>query len=406
MKNKNYKIGFIILGILIAAIIAATSLSNVDISLTRNFDSSMDSLKNYISEKFASKAGSSNKGNLVDSYEEYYSIVKEALDNYESTVTLTVKNQDKDLINENVFDKALESNPLGGAGYKCHINIEPLGSSKTTVKFEFIYPEPREELLKKAEEVRAKVKSIVASEVKPGMKDYEKEKVLHDYIVNNCKYDERYFTDNMPDESYSAYGLFSNGVAVCQGYAVAMNLLLEEAGIESMLITGEGYYEETGETMSHAWNLVKIGGEYYHLDPTWNDPVMEDGSDVIGYSYFNLTDEQIEVNHRWDKTQFPPCNATEFAFNNLNFVEKDSYGNDIKVVQNFNEFSEALVEDMKSEKTSITYKVIDFEPDLDTIERYIRRADEKVSHGGKVSYGYREDSISKCGYVTVEFIWN
>lgn len=398
-RDSNLKNGLIIFVLLIAIFIVATSSPNLNRNLSRNFSNNLASIKSYLT----SKISNNSNGNLVETYSEYHSVVKKALDNYESNVTIAVKNYDKSIINEEVFNKALEDNPLGGTGFTCNMTIGALGSSTTTVKFEFAYPEPREVLLKKAEEVKGKVKEVVAELVKPKMKDYEKEKVLHDYLVSNCRYDERYFTDNMPGESYTAYGALIKGVAVCQGYAVAMNLLLEEAGIDSMLITGEGFYEETGENMSHAWNLVKIGGEYYHLDPTWNDPIIEDGTEIVGYSYFNVTDEQIGVNHIWDKTKFPPATATEFVFNNLNFVEKDSLGNDIKVVKSFEEFSNGLVADMIASKSSVTYKILNFEADVDTIEKYIRQADGQVPNGRQITYGYWEDEILRCGYVTVEF---
>lgn len=397
-RDNNFKNGIIICALLLAIFIVATSSPD----LNRNFNNNVSNIKSYFTSKLSIKGGVNNNGNLVETYGDYYDIVKKTLDNYESNVTIAVKNYDKNIINEEVFNKALEDNPLGGTGFTCNMTIGALGNSTTTVKFEFEYPESREVLLKKAAEVKAKVKSIVSEVVKPDMKDYEKEKVLHDYLVSNCRYDDRYFTDNMPGESYTAYGALIKGVAVCQGYAVAMNLLLEEVGIESMLITGEGFYEKAGENMSHAWNLVKIGGKYYHLDPTWNDPIIEDGTEIVSYSYFNVTDEQIAVNHIWDKTKFPPATATEFAFNNLNFVEKDINGNDIKTVQSFEEFSIELVEDMRALNSSVTYKILDFQSDVDTIEKYIRQADEQVPNGRQISYGYWEDEILKCGYVTVE----
>lgn len=66
-----------------------------------------------------------------------------------------------------------------------------------------------------------------------------------------------------------------------------------------------------GET--HAWNVVRIDGAYYHLDPTWDDPVGQTGFDFISYAYFNLTDEEIRRDHEIDAEggyPLPACTDT------------------------------------------------------------------------------------------------
>ena len=52
------------------------------------------------------------------------------------------------------------------------------------------------------------------------------------------------------------------------------------------------------------WNIIKLDGEYYHIDVTSDDPTPDDGSRLI-YSNFNLTDAQISEKHTWDTSQFP-----------------------------------------------------------------------------------------------------
>lgn len=47
----------------------------------------------------------------------------------------------------------------------------------------------------------------------------------------------------------------------------------------------------------HAWNIVNIDGNYYHVDVTWDDP---DESDNINYDYFLISDEQMSTDHKWD----------------------------------------------------------------------------------------------------------
>ncbi len=134
-----------------------------------------------------------------------------------------------------------------------------------------------------------KVDEIVAEASKYST-DYQKEKFLHDYICRNVVYDESTFG--------TTGGLVSqtllNGSAICEGYAKAMQLLLNEVGIENYLVLGEDASKNT-QTECHMWNVVKIDGKNYHLDVTWDD--FEDG-DSFCYMYFNVTDADISGDHK------------------------------------------------------------------------------------------------------------
>jgi len=81
-----------------------------------------------------------------------------------------------------------------------------------------------------------------------------------------------------------------HGQAVCQGYALAFKLCMDILGIESKVILGmtpEG---------KHAWNAVKLDGEWYYIDVTWDDPVPDAEGKVV-YNYFNVPQWWIEQEH-------------------------------------------------------------------------------------------------------------
>mgnify|MGYP001369228615 CR=1 FL=1 len=190
--------------------------------------------------------------------------------------------------------------------------------------------------------LRQKIGEIVRNVVTPGMTDYEKELVLHDYLVGNCKYDRSvYDMSDVPWESFSAYGALCLGTAVCEGYAKAMKLLLNRAGIECHIVTGES----NGE--NHAWNIVKIDGETYHLDATYNDPVLPDGKDTARYHYFNLTDNEMEIDHKWDKTLYPSCNSTRYNFYVYNSL----------TVSDTNELIRRAMEEVNAGNTKLTFRI-------------------------------------------------
>jgi hypothetical protein len=194
------------------------------------------------------------------------------------------------------------------AGFKyfttCSILIK--NNYKCTVTFESsLSQECIAEMNKK---VLAKVKQIVKSTIKPNMTDYQKELALHEYLLNNIKYDyTNYNKGKIPDLDYTPYGALIRKVAVCQGYSEAMILLLKEVKIQSIVVSG------TAKGVNHAWNMVKIEGQWYQLDATFNHAFVN-RIQKINHSYFNVTDAQIAKNHSWDRKKYPKCTNTKFAY--------------------------------------------------------------------------------------------
>ena len=159
----------------------------------------------------------------------------------------------------------------------------------------------------KVAEVYKKAKDIINNITNSNMSDLEKELAIHEYVVKNTAYDyDNYINLTLPEDSYTAYGTLIMGRAVCQGYADAMKLLLNLAGIEAQVVIGYA-----GEP--HAWNIVKIDGEYYHIDATWDDPVPDTGNKVT-YTYFNLSDEQIAKDHEWIRKKYPTSTSEKFQY--------------------------------------------------------------------------------------------
>lgn len=127
---------------------------------------------------------------------------------------------------------------------------------------------------------------------------------IHDYIIDNCRY-------RMTKNDYlcsSAYGALVTKEAACEGYSKAAKLLLDRAGIENTVLCGISTGND-GSEGNHMWNAVKLNGEYYYLDCTWDDPVSDDGKDVKIYSYFNINDEIISRTHSDFSHNFN-CTAT------------------------------------------------------------------------------------------------
>ena len=182
-----------------------------------------------------------------------------------------------------------------------------------------------DELYKKYENMKKRAEEIVEKVIKPGMSDLEKELALHDYLVVHTNYDyENYISGTVPEESHQPYGVLIKGVAVCDGFARTMQILLNMVGIENELVYGESYGEKGW--YGHAWNIVKIDGKYYHLDVTFNN-IDKDSSkienDSISHTYFNISDRQISIDHRWEKGIYPSCVTDSDYFTRVNELKGD-----------------------------------------------------------------------------------
>lgn len=155
----------------------------------------------------------------------------------------------------------------------------------------------------KEEELLAskKIEEILNEIITDDMYTHEKVKAVNDYIVSNGKYDTEL-------KYYSHYDLLFKGTSVCNGYALLTYNMLKSLNIPVLLVPGVA---DNGEVVTgHVWNLVNIGGYWFNLDTTWNDPIP-DRKDVISYDYFLITDEKIGKSHKSDnKLTFPKTTIT------------------------------------------------------------------------------------------------
>ena len=108
-------------------------------------------------------------------------------------------------------------------------------------------------------------------ELTADMTEQEKARVYFTWICENCRYDH-----SLQDMSHTAYRLFNEGIAVCDGYTAAYNLLLKLEGISCGTCT-------VGD---HIWTEAVLDGRPYHIDTTWGD--QERG---VAYRYFAMTEQ-------------------------------------------------------------------------------------------------------------------
>ena len=114
-------------------------------------------------------------------------------------------------------------------------------------------------------------------------------------VIDNIEYEQTFIEPNI----YNIYGALVSKTCVCEGYAKALQYLLNEVELENVIVTGTATNND-GKTESHAWNYVKIDDEWYAIDTTWDDPIIVGGgklTDKIKYRYFLKGSSTMSKNH-------------------------------------------------------------------------------------------------------------
>lgn len=159
-------------------------------------------------------------------------------------------------------------------------------SGEITLDINYLYTE------EKINAINKKINEIIKNNITDVMDDYEKIKTIHDYIINNAKYDVKRNNDNTSEyDSYTAYGPLIEGYATCNGYTDAMALFLNKFGYKNFKIATT---PDDKNLTGHIWNAVYLNNKWLHLDVTWDDPVSEDGKDYLLHKYFLITDDELK----------------------------------------------------------------------------------------------------------------
>ena len=141
------------------------------------------------------------------------------------------------------------------------------------------------------------------------MSDADKELYVHDYCLKNFTYDH-----TRGEQANSVLGLVLYGTAVCEGIAKFVNLALDYLGVKCLVVTGDGINPSNGTTEAHAWNIVKLERQTYHLDVTFDLGIS---GNSLRYDYFNLSDNDIKKDHIIT-SDVPECTTTGSDYYSLN----------------------------------------------------------------------------------------
>jgi len=175
---------------------------------------------------------------------------------------------------------------------------------------ELVFVSDRNEIAKQIKAFNSKVEEVL-KKIPASYSAIDKEKLIHDYIVKNNKYDYdalnlQFSHGDAVPHSWDAYGALCEGKSVCEGYTKLFQYLCYCVGINCTAVSG------TGNGGAHMWNAVSIDGAWYMTDLTWDDNT----SNFPVYSYFNLTSKALGQDHVIDTDlAYPSCSSVKASYN-------------------------------------------------------------------------------------------
>jgi len=244
----------------------------------------------------------------VTTWDQFTTEIVKQLNNFAPEINITYSGPMTDFKKKFMesFKKGQEQAVYAG-GHIESTNISADSTGNVTFKVKYLTNQTQEAAVQK------KVDQLLKAIIKPSMTEFEKVKAINDYIVSNATYGTK--TKASP---HSAYALLMEGQAVCQGYALTAYKMLEQAGFDAKYVVGT-----VNGNVAHAWNLVKVDGQWYHLDTTWNDP-LPNRFGASSYDYFLVTDAQLKKDHKWIASNYPAATSEKYNYMlNVHFAYQD-----------------------------------------------------------------------------------
>ncbi len=220
---------------------------------------------------------------IISSNEDFYRLLSKQIQEREALKYYQVSNDSlaKRIVYSDLDEFEAYFNPddpLGSGCYIVHyvktIYYSYAKSTGLRIMIEFLYPKDT------MDAHFQRMKNIAASLKRNS--EYESVQSVHDYLIEQFEYDRRTNVNHTDIEG------FRDKQMVCSGYSLAAYYLLNSLGIETRVITGYGG-EGTSTDSNHMWNMVKVDGQWYNLDITWDDG----GGSKVYYTYFLKNDAEF-----------------------------------------------------------------------------------------------------------------
>lgn len=350
MKRKRFK--FVLFGIVILVLVGVL-LWKLDVLPKKVVDYWDQQSKEYSAFTKELTAGTIlEKTEIVDSISKdkyaYQCLDKDGKQVYDEILNAILNHKEKITVattDPKVLKLAFEdvSSDYGGLFWISGYSYTEYTRNNHIVSIEFApkYTMSHNDQKKTQSEIDTAVETFLSG-ISPTDSDYDKAKYVFEKLIQQVDYDKN------AKNSQNIISVFINHKTVCQGYASATQYLLNQLNVPGVIVTGSANKE------AHAWNLVKLDGEYYYMDTTWGNSTYlneeKEESKFVNYSYFTFTTDEMKATHKPDKhIKLPECTAMDDNY----FVHEGYYFSDWAVDEIGDLYSQAAVSN--SHRVAIKY---------------------------------------------------
>ena len=223
------------------------------------------------------------------------------------------------------------------------------------------------------------------------MTDFQKEVFVHDFIINNVKYDETLGDRGARIEPYTVYGALVEHKAVCEGIAKSVMFLLNMLDVKCIVVSGK--YDGHG----HAWNIVKLDDWAYNLDVTMDmGRVIHQG--MMRYNYFNFRDYDNDSYEPDNSHTIPECTAIKYNY----LVQAGGF------VSSYDRLKKYLEKGLSKRRPCLYFKINRNVNDQYTnlsfkeFEKEVNRAYSEIANKLRINTSRFIDTTGPCEIISVE----
>lgn len=220
----------------------------------------------------------------------FYSVLNQGWDDFTFYCPVEYKECLKDVVKLS-YDEILLSDINNYVHpYNSYAKIKILYDDAGEVTIKINHQYSKEEI----EKIDADIDSLITSQTNSEMTTKEKIRALHDYIINETKYDTRRASkEESKYDSARINGVLYDHYAICSGYTDLMAVILTKLNVPNFKVA----------SATHVWNAVYVDNTWLHLDLTWDDPVSTSGKDILDHSYFLITNDRLEELDKENKNE-------------------------------------------------------------------------------------------------------
>ncbi len=221
---------------------------------------------------------------------------------------------------------------------------------------------------------------------------------IYEYLQDNVTYDAKELEacwrmgKSVNHISHNAYGALVKKIAVCDGIASAFALIAQKLGFECCVVSGKAAFRTIGFS-EHAWNVIRIGDYFYHIDATWDINHKEQMGEY-SYDYFCVSDDSINHDHDWDIKTTPVCSREDMSF----YMKNRCYAN------NLSQLEEIFIRYAKSKQKVVRAKIADGiaipEPEDNYLGQMLISVASSVGRYAGISFMWNRNA--RCFYAKFE----